>query len=183
MSEEPVEIPESPESMTPEQAWKLGWEMAKWKIMWKVKQKKDYWKQRATSPESEKRYVEGVVQAVKTKRRVKGIEEVSPDDWAEDVIKGVAKAELTDKEAKKWASKSAPYRELVKWASQQLKAKGYTGVKAAQIWAQEVLPRLAKCRGAPDKIPQVRAELERFFARLPPLKFKPENVEVVIKTG
>ena len=171
------------ENLTPEQLWKLGWSEAKLKAAAKIMKKKDEWKQRATSDEAEVEYVKGVVQAVKTQRRKKALEEVDPNYWAKRTTKRIMETELTDEQARKWASKSAPYRELVKWASEKLKEKGYTGVDAAQIWVKEVLPRLKRARGRPEIIPRIRAELEQFFMRLKPKVYKPEQVEVVIKTG
>lgn len=164
-------------------AWAQGWEARKLKMIGKLARKKAEWKERATSDEAEVRYAIEVVKAVKEKRRKKGLEKVSPEEWFNKTSERVLEKTITEDEKMKWERNSAPYREFVKMASELIKSKGYKGVEAAKIWAEYVLPKLEKAKRKPELIPRLMQELRSEIERLPPAREKtisPERIEIVI---
>lgn len=164
-------------------AWAEGWEARKTKMLGKLAKKKGEWKERATSDEAEVKYAVEVVKAVKEKRRKKGLEKISPEEWYNKTVDGTLSKTITDEEIAKWDRNSAPYREFVRQASDMLKAKGYSGVELAQLWAKLVLPKLQKAKRNPNIIPRLLSELRAEIERLPPAKIKeirPEAIEITI---
>jgi len=154
------EIEYRPYTMSEEDDWAQGWELRKTKMIRKIRQKKDLWYKVTTDEKTEKRWAEEVVKAARERRRAKGLKKITPDEWVSQVESGVTAKTITDEEKRKWAERSAPYRDLVKYLSRLMKELGIRGELAMECWKRINFEILKPARKRPELIPQLRPKAE-----------------------
>jgi len=172
------EIEYRPRIPTEEDDWAEGWENRKLKMIRKIRQKKDLWYTVTTSEQTEKRWAEEVVKAAKERRRAKGLKKITADDWVKRVEEEVIKKTISDEEKRKWAERSAPYRDLVKYLSSLMKKFGIRGRLAQECWMRINFEILKPARKRPELIPQLRPKAEAIIHEY--AKKVPATVEIKI---
>lgn len=155
------------EEYDPFEEWRRSWEASKRKMKAKIRMRKEKWKTRATSDAAEKAWKEEVIKAAEKQLRKKALEQVDPNDWADQVAAGVDEKTITDIEVRNFRTRAGPYVELVQEIAAALDETALRGPEKAVWWAQNVLPKLEEAKGDPSKIPQIRSELLAKIRALP----------------